>query len=41
MVRELVSWDIRPGEAFIIERALYTIFNNDFIIKKQYRNIDQ
>lgn len=39
MVRSIVSWDIRPGEAFIIERALYIIFNNNFNIKEKYKNI--
>jgi hypothetical protein len=36
-LRMLVSWDIRPGEAFILERAIFTIFNNNFIIKEKFK----
>lgn len=37
-MRKFVSWSRQPGEAYILERALYTIFKNDFIIKEKYKN---
>jgi hypothetical protein len=37
-MREHVSWDVKPGEAYILERAMFTLFNNDFIIKDKYKN---
>lgn len=36
-IREILGWDIVIGEAHMIERALYTIFNNDFEIKEKYK----
>jgi len=38
-MREYVSWHPRPGEAFLLERALYTIYKNNFEIKNKYRTI--
>jgi hypothetical protein len=38
-MRELIGWDIITGEAHLFERAIYTIFNTDNIIKKEYNNI--
>lgn len=38
MLKESTGWDIRPGEAFLLERAIYTIFKNSFRIKEKYRN---
>jgi len=45
-MREAVSWDIQPGEAYLLERAMCTIFgqgstqwwNGDFTIREKYRN---
>jgi len=37
-LRLIVSWDVRPGEAFLIERALYTLFFNDFTIREKYKS---
>jgi len=38
LIKKITSWDIRPGEVFILERGIYTIFNNNFIIKDKYKN---
>ena len=38
-MKNLVSWEIRPGEAFLLERALCTIFEKCFEIKNEYKNI--
>lgn len=35
---EYTDWAQKPGEAYILERAMYTLFNNNFIIKEKYRN---
>ena len=35
-IREILSWDIVVGEAHMIERALYTIFTNNYKVKKEY-----
>ncbi len=37
MLREITGWAIRPGEAFILERGIYTIYTNNFTIKEKYR----
>jgi hypothetical protein len=34
--RMWVSWDVRPGEAFLFERFCTIIFNSDWIIKDKY-----
>jgi|688.fasta_scaffold334760_2 hypothetical protein len=36
-MREIVSWCERPGEAYILERAICTIFDSPFEIKQKYR----
>jgi hypothetical protein len=36
-VREILSWDIIIGEAHMIERALYTIFNNNYTVRDIYK----
>lgn len=38
LIRKITSWDIRPGEAFILERGIYTIYTNNYIIKDKYKN---
>lgn len=38
-LRNIVSYDVRPGEAFILERAIQTLFTCDWIIKDKYLNI--
>ena len=40
LIRTITSWDVRPGEAFLLERGIYTIFNNDYIIKEKCKNKD-
>jgi hypothetical protein len=37
-MKEYVSWDVKPGEAYILERVIFTLFNNDFIIKDRFKN---
>lgn len=37
-MREYVSWDVKPGEAYLLERALFTLFKNSFIIRDKYMN---
>jgi hypothetical protein len=37
-MREYVSWHRQPGEAYILERAFYTLYTNDFTIKEIYKN---
>jgi hypothetical protein len=32
-----VSWDVRPGEAFLFERAGTTLFTSNWIIKEKYK----
>lgn len=32
-----VSWDVRPGEAFLFERAGTTLFTPNWIIKEKYK----
>ena len=34
-----VSWEIRPGEAFLFERGIQTIFTSNWIIKDKYLNV--
>lgn len=38
-MKEFTSWHQKPGEAYILERALVKIFQNDFIIKEEFKNI--
>jgi hypothetical protein len=38
-MRHYVSWHVQPGEAYLLERAMFTLFSNNFTIKEQYRNI--
>ena len=37
-MRYYVSWHVQPGEAYLLERALFTLFNNTFNIKEKYKN---
>ena len=37
-MRELVSWDVQPGEAYLLERMMFTLFENNFIIREKYKN---
>jgi hypothetical protein len=37
-MREYVSWHVQPGEAYLLERALFTLFNNPFNIREKYKN---
>jgi len=37
-MRDMVSWHVQPGEAYLLERALFTLFENSFIIKNKYNN---
>jgi hypothetical protein len=36
-MREYVSWHVKPGEAYLLERAIFTLFNNSFTIKEKYK----
>ena len=36
--REWVSWEIKPGEAFLFERGIQTLFTSNWIIKDKYLN---
>jgi hypothetical protein len=36
-MREYVSWHVQPGEAYLLERAIFTLFNNSFTIKEKYK----
>jgi hypothetical protein len=36
-IRDILSWDIVIGEAHMIERAIYTIFTCDWVIKDEYK----
>jgi len=38
-MRYYVSWDVKPGEAYLLERAMFTLFSNNFTIKEEYKNI--
>jgi len=38
-MRSYVSWHVQPGEAYLLERAMFTLFKNNFTIREQYRNI--
>jgi len=33
-----VGWDVKPGEAYILERAMFTLYNNEFKIRDRYIN---
>jgi hypothetical protein len=33
-----VGWDVKPGEAYILERAMFTLYNNGFKIRDRYSN---
>ena len=35
-MRNYVSWDVKPGEAYILERAMFILYNNNFKIKDKY-----
>jgi len=37
-MRNYVSWHHKPGEAYLLERAMFTLFNNNFKIREKYRN---
>jgi hypothetical protein len=37
-LRSIVDYEVRPGEAFLLERATSTIFTTNWIIKDKYRN---
>ncbi len=37
-MREYVSWHVQPGEAYLLERALFTLFKNNYIIREKYKN---
>lgn len=37
-MRNYVSWHHKPGEAYLLERAMFTIFKNNFIIREKYKN---
>lgn len=37
-MKEYVSWNVKPGEAYLLERALFTLYNNQFTIKEKYKN---
>jgi hypothetical protein len=37
-MRNYVSWHHKPGEAYLLERAMFTLYNNNFIIREKYRN---
>jgi len=37
-MRDYVSWHVQPGEAYLLERALFTLFKNNFIIREKYKN---
>ena len=30
------SWSKQPGEAYLLERAMYALYNNDFKINSLY-----
>lgn len=36
-IRDLLSWDVVVGEAHMIERGIYTIFNTDCEVKPEYK----
>lgn len=36
-MRDYVSWHVQPGEAYLLERAIFTFFNNPFTIKERYK----
>ena len=36
-ILDILEWDVIVGEAHMIERALWTIFHNDWIVKEEYR----
>jgi len=37
-MRHYVSWHVQAGEAYLLERAIFTLFKGDFIIKEKYTN---
>jgi len=37
-MRHYVSWAIQPGEAYLLERAMFTLFSNNFTIREKYKN---
>ena len=36
-IREILAWDCIIGEAHMIERAIYTIFNCDYEVQEEYK----
>jgi len=36
-IREILSWDVVVGEAHMIERCLYLIFNSDYQVREEYK----
>ena len=36
-ILDILGWDVIVGEAHMIERALWTIFHNDWKVKEEYR----
>jgi hypothetical protein len=36
-MREYVSWHVQPGESYLLERSIFTLFNNSFTIKEKYK----
>jgi hypothetical protein len=39
-MRQYVSYDKQPGEAYILERAISTIFNSNLEIKEKYKYVN-
>ena len=37
-MRNYVSWNVKPGEAYLLERAMFTLYNNNFTIREKYKN---
>lgn len=37
-MRELVSWHVQPGEAYLLERMMLTLFENNFVVREKYKN---
>jgi hypothetical protein len=38
-ISNYVSWDVRHGDTFLMERDLCTIFDSSFQIKNNFRNL--
>ena len=37
-MREYVSWHVQPGEAYLLERLMFTLFRNNFTIREKFNN---